>query len=171
MFLLHFRREYAERNAPLSRLPFYDAGNVLDVGGSLRRGGLELAESRKPRQSLALELPDALARQVELVADRLERPGLAVEAEAKLEDAALALGQSVESAPHAWRRSDSSASSNGSAASRSANRSPELALVVVANREPGQRSFVEFEAAEIVRETGSCRGQPSHSPHSASSRT
>src|SRR5581483_6343473 len=56
----------------------------------------ELAQCGEPRQRLALELPDALARQVELVADRLERPGLALEAEAQLEDAPLALGQRVE---------------------------------------------------------------------------
>ena len=56
---------------PLSRLPFYDGGNALDVGGSLSRGSLELAESREARQSLAFELPDALARQIELVADGL----------------------------------------------------------------------------------------------------
>src|SRR4051794_39452063 len=86
---------------PLSRLPFYDGRIVLDVGGSLSRGGLELAESRQAGQSLALELPDALARQVELMADRLERPRLAVEAEAQLEDAAFPLRKGVESAPHA----------------------------------------------------------------------
>ena len=46
---------------------------------------------------MALELPDALARQVELVADRLERPRLALEAEPQLEDPPLPLGQRVES--------------------------------------------------------------------------
>ena len=56
----------------------------------------QLAERGQPRERLALELPDALARQVELVADRLERPRLALEAEAQLEDAPLALGQRVE---------------------------------------------------------------------------
>src|SRR5206468_11163767 len=40
-------------------------------------------------------------RQVELVADRLERPRLALEAEAQLEDAPLALGERVERAPDA----------------------------------------------------------------------
>src|SRR5262249_24264744 len=56
----------------------------------------QLAERGEPRERLALELPDALARQVELVADRLERPGLALEAEAQLEDPPLPLGQRVE---------------------------------------------------------------------------
>jgi hypothetical protein len=77
---------------PLSRLPFYDGRNVLDVGGFLSRGCLKLTESRETGQRLALELADALARQVELMADRLERPRLAFEAEAKLEDPALPLG-------------------------------------------------------------------------------
>ena len=45
---------------------------------------------------MPFELADALARQVELVADRLERPRLALEPEAELEDAALPLGQRVE---------------------------------------------------------------------------
>src|SRR4051794_12336972 len=56
----------------------------------------QLAECREPRERLALELADALARQVELVADRLERPRLALEAEPQLEDAPLALGERVE---------------------------------------------------------------------------
>src|SRR4051794_39885324 len=56
----------------------------------------QLAECGEPRERLALELPDALARQVELVADRLERPRLALEAEAQLQDAPLALGERVE---------------------------------------------------------------------------
>src|SRR5919197_2021895 len=61
----------------------------------------EVAQRPEPGQRLALELPDALAGQVELVADRLERPRLALEAEAKLEDAPLALREGVERAPHA----------------------------------------------------------------------
>src|SRR5262249_48774496 len=40
-------------------------------------------------------------RQVELAADRLERPRLALEAEPQLEDAPLALRERVECAPHA----------------------------------------------------------------------
>ena len=45
---------------------------------------------------MAFELADALARELEFVADRLERPGLALEAESQLEDAPLALWQGVE---------------------------------------------------------------------------
>src|SRR5947209_7386512 len=67
----------------------------------LRSCGLQLTQGRQPGQCLALELADALARQVELVPDRLERPGLAVEAETQLEDPPLALGQGVERPPHA----------------------------------------------------------------------
>src|SRR5690349_22024844 len=42
---------------------------------------------------LGLELAHALARQAELLADRLERRGLAAEAEPKLDDPPLPLGQ------------------------------------------------------------------------------
>ena len=52
--------------------------------------------SRRGAERLALELAHALARETELGADRLERPRVALEAEAKLEDAPLALGQRVE---------------------------------------------------------------------------
>src|SRR5690348_6895079 len=60
--------------------------------------GDQVAQGGEPRQRLALELPHALARQVELVADRLERPGLALEPEAELQDPALPLRKRVESA-------------------------------------------------------------------------
>src|SRR3954452_14547253 len=55
----------------------------------------ELVAERElePRESVALELPDALPRQAQLLADRLERGGLGLEAEAKLDDAPLALRQ------------------------------------------------------------------------------
>ena len=67
---------------------------LCGVSDALRCGdGLKLAESRQARECLAFELPDALPRQVELVPDRLQRPRLALETEAKLEDAALALRQ------------------------------------------------------------------------------
>src|SRR6478609_9390280 len=56
----------------------------------------ELAQRGEPRQRLALELPYPLAGQVELVADRLERPRLTVEPEAQLEDPPLPLGERVE---------------------------------------------------------------------------
>src|SRR5262249_42107979 len=59
----------------------------------LGRERREVAQRGEARERLALELPDALARQVELVADRLERPRLALEAEPQLQDAPLALGQ------------------------------------------------------------------------------
>ena len=62
----------------------------------LRREARELPEGGEARERLALELADALARQVELVADRLERPRLALEAEPQLEDPPLALGERVE---------------------------------------------------------------------------
>src|SRR6476620_1793911 len=69
---------------------------------NLRRSdGLELTQRRESSQRLALQLPHPLAGELELIADRLQRPRLALETEAQLEDAPLALGQSVESAPDA----------------------------------------------------------------------
>src|SRR4051812_24986039 len=47
----------------------------------------------QPVERLGLELADALARQPELLADRLERCGLAAEAEPELDDPPLPLGQ------------------------------------------------------------------------------
>src|ERR671911_668016 len=67
----------------------------------VRRDRGQVAQRGEARQRLGLELPDALARQVELVADRLERPGLAFEPEAELEDPPLALGQRIQCAPDA----------------------------------------------------------------------
>src|SRR5262245_48547699 len=61
----------------------------------------EVAQRREAREGLALELADALACQVELVADRLKRPRLALEAEAKLEDPALTLRKRVQSTANA----------------------------------------------------------------------
>src|SRR5215212_3621704 len=60
------------------------------------REACQFTQRREPRERLALELADALARQVELVADRLERPRLALEPEPQLEDPPLALGERVE---------------------------------------------------------------------------
>src|SRR5215211_469787 len=69
---------------------------------ALRGGdGLEVAQRGQPCKGLALELPHALAREVELLADGLERPRLAFEPEAELEDAALALRKRVERLPDA----------------------------------------------------------------------
>src|SRR4051794_29192331 len=84
--------------ALLERLDRDDSSGERPFGphDGLRREAGELAQRREPRQCLALELTDALARQVELVADRLECPGLALEPETQLEDAALPLGQRVE---------------------------------------------------------------------------
>ena len=61
----------------------------------------QIAERAEAGERLTLELPDAFARQIELVADRLERPRLALEAEPQLEDPPLALGERVEGAPNA----------------------------------------------------------------------
>src|SRR5262249_9317616 len=61
----------------------------------------QIAQRAEPGQRLALELPDTLSRQVELVPDRLERPRLALATEPQLEDPPLALGESLEGPPHA----------------------------------------------------------------------
>src|SRR3954447_16561273 len=74
---------------------------IRPVTTDSRRKPRELAQRRQPGQRLALELAHALARQVELVADRLQRPRLALEPEAKLEDPPLALRERVERAPDA----------------------------------------------------------------------
>src|SRR5207247_784004 len=78
------RRKYAPRGA-----------------AGLGRYGDQIAKRPEPGQRLTFELADALARQVQLVPDRLERPRLAIEAEAKLEDPPLPLRERVERAPHA----------------------------------------------------------------------
>jgi hypothetical protein len=62
---------------------------------------LELAQRGKPGKCLAFELADPLAGQVELVADRLESPGLALEAEPQLQDPALPLRKGIQGTPHA----------------------------------------------------------------------
>ena len=49
---------------------------------------------------LALELANPFAGEIQLVTDRLERPRLALEAEAQLEDPPLPLRQRVESPAH-----------------------------------------------------------------------
>src|SRR3954454_8822168 len=75
----------------------------MDESPSRRSGsdGDHVAEGRKARERLALQLPHPLAGQVELVTDRLERPRLALEAEAQLEDPPLALRKPIERLPHA----------------------------------------------------------------------
>src|SRR5215210_272568 len=52
------------------------------------------------RESLGLELAHALARDAELLADRLQRLRLAADAEAQLDDPALPLGQRRDRPPH-----------------------------------------------------------------------
>src|SRR5262245_17743974 len=61
----------------------------------------EIADRSEAGECLSLELAHALARETQLVADRLERPRLAVEAEPKLEDPPLALRKRIECAPDA----------------------------------------------------------------------
>src|SRR6478752_7743471 len=60
-----------------------------------RRGEDELVAERElePRESVALELPNAFPRKAELLADRLERGRLRVEPKAQLDDPALAVRQ------------------------------------------------------------------------------
>src|ERR671938_337459 len=67
---------------------------------TLGRDRDEVAQRAEPGERLALELADARPRQVELVADRLERPRLALEAEPQLEDPSLALRERVERLPN-----------------------------------------------------------------------
>src|SRR5262249_56832503 len=52
----------------------------------------------EPCECLVFELADPFAGQVELVTDRAEGPGFAVEAEPQFEDAALPVGERVEGA-------------------------------------------------------------------------
>src|SRR5919106_4148701 len=56
----------------------------------------EVAQGCEALECLALELADALAREAQLGADCLQRPGLALEPEAQLEDAPLPLRKRVE---------------------------------------------------------------------------
>ena len=70
--------------------PFAILSDLSCLGGE---DELVAERELEPREGVALELPDALPRQAELLADRLERGGLGVEAEAQLDDAPLPLGQ------------------------------------------------------------------------------
>ena len=87
-------RNLKHEGRPRGRAPFV-VSVVAALGGE--RG--EVPQRGEARERLAFELADSLARQVELVPDRLERPGLALEAEAQLENAPLALRQRVERTP------------------------------------------------------------------------
>src|SRR5262249_60493149 len=74
--------------------------HALRIRGGLLGGEADETPGRgQPRQRLTLELPDAPARQVELVPDRFECPRLAIETEAELEDPPLSLGQRVQRPP------------------------------------------------------------------------
>src|SRR5437868_8643758 len=83
------------------REPPGGGSRIRSIRGELPGERDQISQRRQPGQRLALELADALTRQVELVPDRLERPRLALETEAKLEDAPLPLGECVERAPDA----------------------------------------------------------------------
>src|SRR5262245_12974097 len=74
---------------------------LADAPDLLGRDRDQIAQRAEPCECLTFELADALAGQIELVADRLERPRLAVEAEPQLEDAPLALRKRVERTPDA----------------------------------------------------------------------
>src|SRR5688572_14917408 len=63
--------------------------------------GDHVAECAEALERLALELPHPLASEPQLVADGLERPGIALESEAQLEDPPLALRQRIERSAHA----------------------------------------------------------------------
>src|SRR5258705_12593759 len=65
------------------------------------RGKLVAELELQAHQRLALELPDALTGEAELLADRLERRGLTREAEAELDDPPLPLRQLGDRAPDA----------------------------------------------------------------------
>src|SRR4051794_18977089 len=67
----------------------------------LGRERRELAQCREPRERLALELTHALAGQIELVTDRLERPRLPLEPEPQLENPPFPLWKRIESPPDA----------------------------------------------------------------------
>src|SRR5437868_12358926 len=83
------------------REPPGGGSRIRSIRGELPGERDQVSQRRQPGERLALELTDALARQVELVPDRLERPRLALEAEAKLENPALPLGERIECAAHA----------------------------------------------------------------------
>src|SRR5205809_4625671 len=87
-----FRRVEAGLALPYTR----NRGTLVGAGD---RG--EVANRGQALERLALELANTLARQPELVSDRLERPRLAFEAEPQLENAPLALWERVECTAHA----------------------------------------------------------------------
>src|SRR4029079_3149850 len=80
----------------VKRRPSKDGLRYLVRFSSLGCEAGEVAQGLEALERLTLELTNALAREVELVANRLERPRLALEPEAELENAPLALRKSVE---------------------------------------------------------------------------
>src|SRR5438105_7809035 len=93
------RHERSPRTTP-ARIPPAHHRNRSSERARLCRDVDQVAQRGEAGQRLSFELADALACQVELVADRFERPRLALEPEAQLEDAPLALGERVECAAH-----------------------------------------------------------------------
>src|SRR4029079_8531526 len=102
-----------------------------------------------------------LARQVDLVPDRLERPGLAVEPEAELEDAPLPLGKRVEGLAHALaaKRLFGLVERIGSLAVR--EEIAELALVVRADRlvQRDRRVGRAERLVDVLERHASCLGE------------
>ena len=110
---------------PLSRLPFYDGGNALDVGGSLSRGSLELAERRQAAPepgSSSCRTRSRVRSSSWPIASSVQGSPSKPKRSSRIRRSRSGSASSARRTP--WRRSDSSASSNGSAASRSAKRSP-----------------------------------------------
>ncbi len=99
---LHLLGTFLRKPQPEMRIVPLEKGAILRAATTLacvnageKRSGRDVnqvAQRAEPSERLPFELPDPLAREVELVTDRLERPRLAVEAEAELEDPPLALG-------------------------------------------------------------------------------
>jgi hypothetical protein len=90
---LRAQRRYIEEQRPQERATFFLRNTSLETNRSSSgcRDRDEVAQRAEPGERLTLELADPLPRQVELVPDRLERPRLALEAEAQLEDPPLTL--------------------------------------------------------------------------------
>src|SRR5262245_65211130 len=73
-----------------------------EVATALQRSGIVVERVLEARQGRLLQLPHALTRELELAPDLLEREALLpVEAEPKLEHAALALRKARQRRPHA----------------------------------------------------------------------
>src|SRR6266496_625746 len=89
----------------------------------------------KLRKGLALDLPDPLARYAELLADLLERPGVAVdESESELDDLLLALGQRMEHALELLLQQDEAGGVDGDDGVRVLDEVAELRVLFLADR-------------------------------------